>query len=182
MTEEIKDKGCFFTFYTLTPLHAGAGASAGAIDLPVERERHTQYPCVYASGMKGALREYFRRRKLKTDDIFGMEGSEIAAGNVVFTDAKMLLFPTRSSAGVFKWVTCPFVIKRFYRDAAFIDRSFGKGNTAVAVTGYSGLACESYPGTLILEDFPIKVDFVDERVEPYKTILGDITVAMRECI
>jgi CRISPR-associated protein Cmr4 len=40
---------------TRTPLHIGAGASVGAIDLPVQRERHTGFPIIPASGQKGSF-------------------------------------------------------------------------------------------------------------------------------
>ncbi|MCP4427407.1 MAG: type III-B CRISPR module RAMP protein Cmr4 [Chloroflexi bacterium] len=39
-----------------TPLHAGSGREVGAVDLPIQRERATQYPLVQASGVKGKLR------------------------------------------------------------------------------------------------------------------------------
>lgn len=42
--------------YVETPLHAGSGSSVGIIDLPIQRERVTQYPLVQASGVKGKLR------------------------------------------------------------------------------------------------------------------------------
>ncbi|MCW2279327.1 type III-B CRISPR module RAMP protein Cmr4 [Heliophilum fasciatum] len=57
-----KDGGILF-FYTETPLHAGMGASTGVIDLPVQRERATQYPMVQGSGVKGSLR-YLAAEKL----------------------------------------------------------------------------------------------------------------------
>ncbi|HLY31875.1 MAG TPA: RAMP superfamily CRISPR-associated protein, partial [Ktedonobacterales bacterium] len=42
--------------YTETPLHAGTGASLGIVDLPIQREVHTQYPMIQGSSVKGALR------------------------------------------------------------------------------------------------------------------------------
>jgi CRISPR-associated protein Cmr4 len=42
--------------YVETPLHAGSGGSIGIIDLPIQRERVTQFPLVQASGLKGKLR------------------------------------------------------------------------------------------------------------------------------
>ena len=35
--------------FTRTPLHVGAGASVGAIDQPIQRERHTGFPVIPAS-------------------------------------------------------------------------------------------------------------------------------------
>ncbi len=32
--------------YTETPLHAGAGSGLSSIDLPIQRERTTQYPMI----------------------------------------------------------------------------------------------------------------------------------------
>jgi CRISPR-associated protein Cmr4 len=43
--------------YTETPLHAGSGTSVVGVDLPIQRERHTQYPMIQSSGIKGALRD-----------------------------------------------------------------------------------------------------------------------------
>lgn len=45
-----------------TPLHAGAGQSVDGIDLPIQREAHTDWPCVYGSAVKGALRAHAEQR------------------------------------------------------------------------------------------------------------------------
>ncbi len=42
--------------YVETPLHAGAGSGLSSIDLPIQRERTTQYPMIQGSGIKGKLR------------------------------------------------------------------------------------------------------------------------------
>lgn len=44
---------------TETPLHAGSGSDLGVVDLPIQRERHTNYPKVEASSLKGSLRQHF---------------------------------------------------------------------------------------------------------------------------
>ncbi len=41
--------------FTRTPLHVGAGASVGAIDQPIVRERHTGFPIIPASALKGTF-------------------------------------------------------------------------------------------------------------------------------
>lgn len=41
--------------FTRTPLHVGAGASVGAIDLPIQRERHTGFPIIPGSALKGVF-------------------------------------------------------------------------------------------------------------------------------
>ncbi len=42
-----------------TPMHAGSGDSLGIVDMPIQRERHTGFPKIEASSLKGALREAF---------------------------------------------------------------------------------------------------------------------------
>lgn len=42
-----------------TPLHAGSGSDLGIVDLPIQRERHTDFPKIESSSLKGALREAF---------------------------------------------------------------------------------------------------------------------------
>lgn len=53
------------------------------------------------------------------DAIFGTKtgADNEAAGAVQFSDAHLLLLPVRSIAGTFAWVTSPFLIQRFARDA-----------------------------------------------------------------
>ena len=106
--------------YTETPLHVGSGSSLGTVDLPIQRERHTNLPMVQGSGIKGKLRSVFEPDGNQTDiskAIFGpqKDGSE-HAGALSVGDARILLFPVRALAGVFAWVTCPLVINRLARD------------------------------------------------------------------
>lgn len=42
-----------------SPLHAGSGDDLGIVDLPIQRERHTSFPKIESSSLKGALREAF---------------------------------------------------------------------------------------------------------------------------
>jgi len=42
-----------------TPLHAGSGDSLGVVDLPIQRERHTSFPKIESSSLKGAVRQAF---------------------------------------------------------------------------------------------------------------------------
>lgn len=116
--------------YTETPLHPGSGASVGAVDLPIQRERHTGYPIIQASGVKGALRDLAETKSGLTEYIevvFGpKEKPEEHAGALSFTDARVLLFPVRSLRGVFAWITCPGVVERFRRDMEFLKLCKGK--------------------------------------------------------
>ena len=42
-----------------TPLHAGSGSELGIVDLPIQRERHTDFPKIEGSSLKGGIREAF---------------------------------------------------------------------------------------------------------------------------
>ena len=101
-----------------TPLHAGSGSDLGIVDLPIQREKHTDYPKIEASGLKGSIREIFDAQveKSKVELVFGPENGDLHAGALGFTDARLLLFPVKSVKGVFAWVTCPAVLERFKHD------------------------------------------------------------------
>lgn len=112
--------------YVETPLHAGSGRGLGAIDLPIQRERVTNYPMIQASSLKGRLRAAFGENYPDVTTIFGKaesgeDGSH--AGALSVGDARLLLFPVRSLAGVFAWTTSLSVLQRFKRDMERADNS-----------------------------------------------------------
>jgi CRISPR-associated protein Cmr4 len=96
-----------------TYIHSGTGQSAGAIDLPVARERVTQYPFIPGSSMKGALLDASRGNSIDTDRLFGQQEN---AGQLLISDARLLLLPVRSLTSPYVWLTCPYLIERFRRD------------------------------------------------------------------
>jgi len=97
-----------------TFVHPGIGRNEGAIDLPVAREAATDYPYIPGSSLKGALRDYARERKMP-----GIEtcfGEQANAGDLLVSDARLLLLPVRSLTGSYKWITSPLALERLYRD------------------------------------------------------------------
>lgn len=107
--------------YVETPLHPGTGRGLGGVDLPIQRERVTNYPIVQGSSLKGCLRAATRGklREGELDAIFGPErGPSAHAGALAIGDARVLLFPVRSLAGVFAWTTSGHALARFHREAA----------------------------------------------------------------
>ena len=126
------------SLYAVSPIHAGSGASTAAVDLPIQRERHTNWPHVQASAVKGAFRAHYRNNG-KQDDaliqyIFGYDkqdgnigsGDETTdiPGAVSFSDAKLLAFPVRSNISPFVWVTSALVLKRLKNDLNMIGKDF----------------------------------------------------------
>jgi len=115
-------------FHVESSLHAGAGASVGHIDNPLQRERSTGNPIVQSNGVKGALREFFEEARdlsdaQKTDAVFGTADGNDGSGAVAFGEARLLFFPVRSLVGVFSYITCPSVIARFQRDLVACGKS-----------------------------------------------------------
>lgn len=131
--------------FTRTPLHVGAGTSVGAIDQPVQRERHTGLPIIPGSTLKGVFADEWtvvvdependpnqpgqkrNVRKAKAtpdrDWLFGKEagGGELTAGALQFGEARVLAFPVRSARGSFAWLTCPLMLRRAARDGVLRD-------------------------------------------------------------
>lgn len=113
--------------YTESPLHVGSGRDMGVVDLPIQRDKVTQYPIVQASSLKGKLRAELAQKQ-SADDIRVLFGKadgadENWAGAVSPGDARILLFPVRSLNGVFAWVTSLDVLARFQRDVALIHQT-----------------------------------------------------------
>ncbi|MFL6275989.1 MAG: type III-B CRISPR module RAMP protein Cmr4 [Blastocatellia bacterium] len=105
--------------HVLSPLHAGTGQGIGVIDLPIVREKATGLPFLPGSSVKGSLRDVCNDKDMRKK-LFGpdkKEGPEEHAGSVQFSDQRLLLLPVRSLKGTFAWVTSPYVLKRFARDA-----------------------------------------------------------------
>jgi len=109
-----------------TSIHAGTGQNNGVIDMPIMREVHTGYPCVFGSAVKGAFRAHaeVRRKDLNINvkKVFGDAGEEGNASNISMTDARLLLLPVRSLTGHFKLVTCPAILERLQRDMAMMGK------------------------------------------------------------
>lgn len=109
---------------TETSLHAGAGSSSDVIDLPIQREGHNGWPCVFGSAVKGAMRDHSQRNwqqdPSQLTTVFGpgrAEDPSAHAGALAVGDARLLLLPVRSLTSAFRWVTCPEALLRFQRDA-----------------------------------------------------------------
>lgn len=150
-------------YQAITPIHVGSGQDVGSVDLPVIRERTTDHPFLPGSGIRGALRSRcthedpdLTRRLFGNDD----EGGEISAGCLSILDAHLLLFPVRSSPGLFRWITCPFVLerhRRLHQDLCGGETSPvpAPPKTAPREDHYLGGGGES-PGRLYLEEYPFE--------------------------
>ncbi len=146
---------------TETPLHAGAGQSVAGIDLPIQREVHSDWPCVYGSAVKGALRAHAFHKGLQSQDaidLFGPDHGAAAgerdsshAGALLVGDATLLALPVRSLQSHFKWVTCPAALDRFRRSAERLGLALQL--PCIAQPGDKLQAWGHEDGTLFLEEF-----------------------------
>ena len=128
MTNNTVSKARLYWLHTITSLHVGAGRGAGAIDLPLVRERATQWPYVPGSGVKGVLASLHRAADAGSREgnnalAFGKpppadNATDVSesAGSLVFCDARLLCLPVRSLIGTFAWVTCPLALQRLTDD------------------------------------------------------------------
>lgn len=166
--------------FTRTPLHVGAGASVGAIDQPIQRERHTGFPIIPASSLKGSFADHWNSTLIFADEkpdakkarvsnsgtatdaawLFGSDAAEqAAAGALLFGEARLLAFPVRSAKGSFGWITCPMILQRAVRDGV-ISKELLKGliepadNEAVFDVGTTSKL--NLGGNVVLEEYTFK--------------------------
>jgi len=165
-------KTALLTFYAETPIHMGSGQSVSYVDLPIQRERHTSFPVLWASGIKGVIRNLTLREwndKDKVNTIFGPDPEDAFdfASCISITDAKILLYPVRSVRGVFAWITCPFVLKRFREDLKAIGVDFEINYQKIDVPDDKVLIANDNlkiqnKNTVALEEFLFEAEVNDE--------------------
>lgn len=157
-----------------SPLHAGSGSDLGVVDLPIQRERHTSFPKIESSSLKGALRERFEGVEGidhgSLQAVFGPESggneSSTYASSIGFTDARLLLFPVKSMRGVFAWVTCPRVLGTFIEDmkTSGIELPFNIP-TAPAMSPTTSLRIKHDSQSIVLESYKFEPKTDDENVQ-----------------
>lgn len=45
-----------FLLHAISSVHPGSGSEVGLVDLPIQREKHTGFPKIESSSLKGAIR------------------------------------------------------------------------------------------------------------------------------
>ncbi|PWA13086.1 type III-B CRISPR module RAMP protein Cmr4 [Pueribacillus theae] len=114
-----------FLLHAVTSVHVGSGSELGIVDLPIQREKHTGFPKIESSSLKGAIRASNQSSE-EVNLIFGKkkdETSDDIASAVSFSDARTLLFPVKSMRNIFAYVTCPAVLKRFNYECNTYDHA-----------------------------------------------------------
>lgn len=166
-------QGLYF-LHALTALHVGVGQGAGLIDLPIARERSTALPVVPGTSVKGVARDALKPASTAVPPaltreehlaLFGPERSNAAAhaGALAFNDARLLCLPVRSLVGTMAWSTCPFVLRRFARDAgdcgiADIPASVPEPNENHALANNAIAADAGDAQRVVLEEIDLELD------------------------
>lgn len=148
---------CLLGLLAETSIHSGAGQSSGIVDLPVAREAATDYPVIPGSSLKGALLGLARQPNLNGQErmseqdrkrIFGSTDS-VGAGDLLVSDARLLLLPVRSLSSAYKWITCPHLLERYLRDRQRADKKTANLELTPIT---SGMYLGADKGTLFLEE------------------------------
>ncbi len=180
------------TIFTRTPLHVGCGSSVGAVDQPVVRERHTGFPVIPGSAIKGVLADLWNETVVDATNVNGQETKIVrsqegrvlfgnddtknpSAGKLLVGEGKLLAFPVRSAKGAFAWLTCPCALNRFKRDtdAAFAEPSFTDATSAVV--GAESRLCFTDKSKVIFEEYPLAVSLTLDAalVDAFKNLSDD---------
>ncbi|GIX05526.1 MAG: type III-B CRISPR module RAMP protein Cmr4 [Planctomycetaceae bacterium] len=110
--------------HCLTPTHMGIGRGLGYIDLPIDRDKVTQWPIIRGSALKGVLADFHhaapgqRANDSLSRIAFGIPGdaqNSANSGSLIFTDAQLVCLPVRSLFGTFAWVTSPLCLDKLRR-------------------------------------------------------------------
>jgi len=168
-----------FYIHTITPMHVGSGSDLGIVDMPIQREGHTNFPKIEGSSLKGSMREAFESdiqnvdKLLKTYITFGYDSTNIKslpsavqtafkdkknqefAGALGFSDARILLFPIKSAKGIFAWATSRMVLDKFIKDLKISDNEQGFTIVENSITNDSKINIDN--GSVILEEYQIPV-------------------------
>jgi len=166
-----------YMIHAVTPIHVGSGRGVGFIDLPVMREKVTNWPIIPGTSFKGVLSERFdaspekRGSDPKLKAAFGLtndDGDMSNSGSLVFTDARVVCLPVRSIYGTFAWVTSPAVLRRLKNDIEWARAATGTHEApdipavdkaqSLLYSAEAGTVLKNNDGNAYLEDLDLKAD------------------------
>jgi CRISPR-associated protein Cmr4 len=181
-----------FFLYCVSAVHAGSGSEIGIVDLPIQREKHTGFPKVESSSLKGAIRAavtdtlevsgQLQQQEKNIERVFGgtpkKDGSDGLAGAIALADARVLLFPVKSAKGVFAWITCPFVLNRFNQEMDLYNLADKKLPLA-KVNTVSSKQLFVIKGKLVLEEYTYEME-EDQQTKELAQQLAQLLFAGQE--
>jgi CRISPR-associated protein Cmr4 len=173
-------KKTFLKIKTISPLHVGSGSALSTVDLPIQREKHTGFPLVHSTSIKGSMRSHFKMILGKDDELihslFGddkenKDENQPACFSV--SDCRLFAFPVRSNVSPFILITCPTVLKRFFDDLNYcLDENHQISNFDIGQ--YDALSFGKLKEDFLLEDLEIKLTGnIDENIK--KVVLSNFS-------
>lgn len=118
-------KTTIYWLHALSPTHVGTGRGVGYIDLPIHRDKVTNWPLIPGSAFKGVWADHYKatdENRSPDSDLalaFGRAGDDSSnAGALIPTDARLVCLPVRSFRGTFAWCTAPLALQMLHRDLA----------------------------------------------------------------
>lgn len=175
-------KSTFYKIHCITNLHIGSGdINFNVIDNEVERDPVNNWPVMFSSGVKGAMRDHFRNLGADRSVIRELFGSDINRGpqdnsfpgKICFLTAYILLLPFRTAAGKYPYylVTTKSVLQQF---GGLFKNIKGTEPVQGFDKAVSGLDENSSYG---VETFPVKLDDhlyadVQPLPEPVRNVTG----------
>lgn len=124
----------------IAPIHVGMEDLRGVVDLAIQREKQNNWPVIFGSSIKGALREHaassWGREHHDLAAVFGPDKPSIEnsrAGALLVNEMRLLALPVPALNTVYKWITCPEALRRLLRDC----RMFGVASGALPAAASS---------------------------------------------
>jgi len=156
-------------------IHAGAGQAIDVVDLPIQRESHTDWPCIHGSAVKGAMRNRAFDLGMDPDLLWAIFGPETAnasdhAGGLTVSDARLLLLPVRSLTTHFRATTCPALLRRLERDLRWAG--LGPESTALG-TVTAALGSVASEEVIVAKDKPPRI-YLEELIFAVKAKEKDV--------
>lgn len=150
---------------TLSSTHVGTGRGLGYIDLPIHREKVTNWPIIPGSSIKGVIADSHqagvkgREKDLEKIRAFGTasgDEGESRAGALLFTDARLVCLPVRSFTGTLAWCTTLPIIQQLRRDFGGPELPAGLGKEQAGTAEGSCLQTNVGQGTkVVLEEYDL---------------------------
>jgi CRISPR-associated protein Cmr4 len=167
-----------YWLHILSPVHVGTGRGVGYIDLPLHRDKVTNWPLIPGSALKGVWADSYRatdtaRKENKELALaFGRasdsESNQSNAGALIATDAKLVCLPVRSLYGTFAWCTSPLALQYLRRDlecAGQKDLPPSKEDWEKEKVYQTQTSCLSDQGKIYLEDLDLQSEVSEEATQ-----------------
>ncbi|WP_035571251.1 type III-B CRISPR module RAMP protein Cmr4 [Halonatronum saccharophilum] len=148
-------------YKVLSPLHMGSGSELGIVDLPIQRERHTAFPKMEASSIKGSIKHYLKRNideienlsnEEQVEKLLGADEDVKSISEIGISDAKILFYPISSAKGVFAYITCPYILNNIGVTVELEDKDGQVFSKSKVEDG----------GSVILENYKLNVSQIND--------------------